>query len=168
MLSSFILSLSMQKLLLVFLLFFSPTLFAQRGVLYVKKHGFKKVKSFEEGSAIKLKIQNQDIIDGVLSWVKKDSIAVNNHWLAVADIKEIILREKKSSFDYETLLWTTGGVIISTAGMTLAKWASFKNALAYSAGLGYGNFLIRYFPKFKRKKYKIGNKFTLQTLDLHF
>src|SRR5689334_21080751 len=157
----------MQKPLLFIFLFFTQLVFAQRGVLYVKKHGFKKVKSFGEGSAIKLETKNQDIVYGSLIWVKKDSIDVNGHWLAVTDIKEIIFRERQKFFDPETFLWTTGGVVLSTAGMTLAKWTSFGNALAYSAGLGYGKYLIHYFPGFKRRKYKIGKKFSLQTFDLH-
>jgi hypothetical protein len=60
-------------------------------------------------------------------------------------------------------------VALSTAGMTLADWASFEKSLGYSAAIGYGNFLIRYLPAFlKRKHYNIGKKFSVQTLDLHF
>jgi len=158
----------MQKLLAVFFLFLSQLLFAQKGFLYVKKKGFKKVRTFEEGSAVKFETNNWQVIYGGLALVRKDSIYVNGHWFAAADIKKIILRERNFAFDYETFLWTTGGVALSTAGMTLAKWSDFDKALEYSAGIGYGNFLIRYFPKFKRKKYKIGKKFTLQTFDLHF
>lgn len=163
-----VLSLSMQKLLLIAFLFFSQLVFAQRGFVYVKKKGFKKVKSFAEGSAIKFETKKHQTVYGSLAIVKKDSIYVNNSWFAVSDIRKIILRERSFDFDTETFLWTTAGVALSTAGMTLAKWASFEEALGYSAGLGYGNFLIRYFPKLKRKKYIIGKKFTLQTLDLHF
>jgi hypothetical protein len=159
----------MQKLLLILSLFFSQILFAQRGFLYVKKHGYKKVKTFEEGSAIKFETKDGQIIYGELALVLKDSIYVNDHRFAASDIKKIILKQKGSGgFDYETFLWTTGGVILATAGMTLAKWASVETAFAFSAGIGYGNYLIRYFPKFKRKAYSIGKKFSLQTLDLHF
>jgi hypothetical protein len=165
---SFILSLGMQKLLLIFFLVLSPTLFAQRGFLYIKKKGFKKVRTFEEGSLIKFETRDDQIIYGGLALVKRDSVYVNGHPFALADIKTIFLRERKFNFDFPTFLWTTGGVALSTAGMTLAKWTGFRNALAYSAAIGYGNFIVQLFPEFKRRKYNIGKKFTLRALDLHF
>jgi hypothetical protein len=158
----------MQKLMLIFFLFFYQFAFAQRGFLYVKKKGFKKVRSFEEGSMIKIQTKDNQVIYGGLAWVKRDSIYVNGYWFEVSDIKKIILGRKKFHFDSKTFLLTTAGVAISTAGMALAEWASFKDAFVYSAGIGYGNFVIANFPSLKRKKYNIGKKFTLQTLDLHF
>jgi len=158
----------MQKLLLVFCLFVSQIVLAQRGFLYVKKKGFKKVRTFEEGSAIKFETKNDQIIYGGLLLVKRDSVYINNHWFGTAEIKKIYLKRKAFRFDSKTFLLATAGVAISTAGMTLAKWTDFKSALGYSAGLGYGNFIIANFPSLKRKKYIIGKKFTLQTLDLHF
>lgn len=158
----------MQKLLLIFSLFLAQMVFAQRGFLYVKKKGFKKVRSFEEGSMIKFKTKDGEVVYGGIQLVKKDSIYVNSHWFNTKRINKIYLRNRKYHFDAKTFLLTTAGVAISTAGMTLAEWASFKDALAYSAGIGYGNFIIANFPSLKRKKYSIGKKFTLQTLDLHF
>ena len=158
----------MRKLLLIFFLLSSQLLFAQRGFLYVKKNGFKKVRTFEEGSAIKFETKNDQVIYGRLALVKKDSVYVNGNWFATAGIKKIILQKKERHFDPKIFLLTTGGIAISTAGMTLAKWANFKDALAYSAGIGYGNFAIANFPSLKRRQYKTGKKFSLQTLDLHF
>lgn len=159
----------MQKLLLVFFLLFSQIVFAQRGFLYIKKKGFKKVKTFEEGDPIKFETRDNQVVYGGLAMVKKDSIYVNRYWFPVSEIKTISLTKKSSSpFDTEMFLWTTAGVALSTAGMTLAKWASFEKALGYSAGVGYGNYLIRYFPNLKRKKHNIGRKFSLQAFDLHF
>lgn len=158
----------MQKLLLIFFLLFSQIVFAQRGFLYVKKKGFKKVRTFEEGRAIKFKTKDGEVIYGGIQFVKKDSIYVNSHWFNVKRINKIYLRDRKYHFDVPTFLLTTAGVAISTAGMTLAEWTDFKNALNYSAGIGYGNFIITHFPSLKRKSYNIGRKFSLQTLDLHF
>jgi len=158
----------MQKLLLVFFLLFSQLVFAQRGFLYIKKKGFKKLRSFEEGSVIQFETRDNQFIYGELVLVKKDSIYVNNNWFATPAIEKIFLNKKNYRFDSKTFLLTTAGVAISTAGMTLANWTDFKRALGYSAGLGYGNFIIANFPSLKRKKYIIGKKFTLQTLDLHF
>jgi hypothetical protein len=158
----------MQRLLLVLFLLFSQIVFAQRGFLYVKKKGFKKVRGFDEGSEIKFKTKDGEVIYGGIQLVKRDSIYVNSHWFNIKRINRIYLRDKKYHFNTQLFLLTTAGVAISTAGMTLAEWASFKDALAYSAGIGYGNFIIANFPSLKRKKYNIGKKFTLQTLDLHF
>lgn len=158
----------MQKLLLVFFLLFSQLLFAQRGVLYVKKKGFKTVKRFEEGTTIRFQTKNGQIVSGELALVNKDSIYVNEKWLATSSLKEIFLREKNSLSLNRIFLLTTAGVVLSTAGMTLAKWVDFKKALLYSAGLGYGNYLIHFFPKLSRRKFILGKKFTLQMLDLHF
>lgn len=158
----------MQKRLLIFFLLFSQIVFAQRGVLYVKKKGFKKVRSFKEGSVIKFKTKDSEVIYGGVQLVKRDSIYVNSQWFNINRINRIYLRDKKYHFSTQLFLLTTAGVAISTAGMTLAEWASFKDALAYSAGIGYGNFIITNFPSLKRKKYNIGKKFKLQTLDLHF
>ncbi len=158
----------MQKLLLFFFLLFSQLLFAQRGALYVKKKGYKTVKRFEEGDAIRFQTKNGQMINGELTLVNKDSVYVNEKWFSTSSIKEIYLRERISLSLTPTFLLTTAGVALSTAGMTLAKWVSFKKALIYSAGLGYGNYLIHFFPKLSRRKFILGKKFTLQTLDLHF
>lgn len=164
-----VISLGMQKLLLLVLLLISFTTFSQRGFLYVKKKGFKKVKTFAEGDAIKFHTKDGQVIYGGLALVNRDSVYVNGHWFPVADVSKIILRDRGNrSFDPEMLLWTTAGVALSTTGITLAKWNTFQEALGYSAGLGFGNYLIRYFPSLKRKKYVINRKFSLQTLDLHF
>ena len=158
----------MQRSMLILLLLFSQIVLAQRGFLYIKKKGFKKVRSFEEGSVINFETKDNQIIYGELILVKRDSIYVNNNWFAVSEIKKIFLKKKQFHIDPKTFLLTTAGVAIATAGMTLAKWTDFKSALGYSAGLGYGNFLIANFPSLKRKKYIIGKKFSLQTFDLHF
>ena len=158
----------MQKLLLILLLLCSQMLLAQRGFLYVKKKGYKKVKAFEEGSILNFETRDGSVIYGSLALVKKDSILVNGYWVATSVIKTIFVRTGKYHFDSKTFLLTTAGVAIATAGITLANWTSFETALAYSATIGYGSFLIHNFPSLKRKKYNIGKKFTLQTLDLHF
>jgi hypothetical protein len=61
----------MQKLLLVTLLFITQFAFAQKGFLYVKKKGFKKVRTFEEGSAIRFETKDGSVIYGGLALVKK-------------------------------------------------------------------------------------------------
>ena len=158
----------MQKLLLVLFFLCSQEVFAQRGYLYIKKKGYKKVRTYGEGSAIHFKTKDGRVAAGYIALVKKDSLLVGNKWYKANEISRIIIRGKVDGA-LGAFLWTTGGVALSTAGMTLAEWASFEKSLGYSAAIGYGNFLIRYLPAFlKRKHYNIGRKFTVQTLDLHF
>jgi hypothetical protein len=157
----------MRKMLLVFLFLCTQQVFAQRGYLYIKKKGYKKVRTYTEGAAIHFQSKNGKTTAGYIAMIKNDSMLVNSNWYRVNDISKIILRGKVDGA-VSTLLLTTGGVALSTAGMTLAEWASFKKSLAYSSAIGYGNFLITYLPSFiKRKKYNIGKKFTLHTFDLH-
>jgi len=159
----------MQKLLLILCLLVTQTLLAQRGWIYIKKNGFKKVRSFNEGSSLKFKTKQERIVTGTLIFVKKDSIYVNADAFALSDITTIYVRDrKKSKASMQTFLYTTAGVALTTTGIVLAKWDSFQRGLIYSAIIGYGNFLIKHFPSFKRKKYQMGKKFTLQAIDLHF
>ena len=158
----------MQKLLLIFLLLCSQQLVvAQRGYLNVKKNGYKKVKSFPEGAAIEFQTKQGFAVAGYIALIKKDSLMVNTKWYHSKDITKIILRHGDNLLT--PFLWTTLGVALSTAGMTLAKWGSFEESLRASAIIGYGNLFIFSIPKLlKRNKYRIGKKFTLQTIDLHF
>lgn len=157
----------MQKLLLLLLLFGSQVSFAQRGFLYIKKKGYKTVRKFEEGSILKFETKDGQIVYGGLLLLKKDSVYVNNNWFGTANIKKIFLRDGHYHFDTKAFLLTTAGVALITAGATLAG-EDFHWALGISSVIGYGGFLIYNFPNLKRKKYNIGKKFTLQTLDLHF
>ncbi len=157
----------MQRWLLLLFLFITQITQAQRGFLYVKKSGYKKVKTFAEGDPIQFKTDQNQTISGMITLIKRDSLRVNGYWYRTGQIKSIILRGKQKT-PASPLLLTTAGVALSTAGMTLANWADFKEALAYSSVIGYGNYIIRFLPKIKRRKYDIGRKFSLHTLDLHF
>ena len=106
-------------------------------------------------------------MNAFLSFVKNDSLYVNGHWYRSGNISSIMVSDRGSVA--APLLLTTAGVLLTTVGMTLAEWGTVEQSLGWSAGIGYTNFLIRILPKhLKRKKYNIGKKFTIQTLDLHF
>jgi hypothetical protein len=79
----------MQKLLLLVLLVYSGSLFSQRGYLYVKKKGFKKVRTFEEGSMLKFETRKDKVVYGTLALVKKDSVRINDHWFATNNITTV-------------------------------------------------------------------------------
>jgi len=157
----------MQKWLLLLFLFAAYSSSAQRGMLFVKKKGFKKVASFAEGSPIIFQTKDGGISEGYISLIRNDSIYVNGLAYHKNYISRIILRKKNHQLKSD-LLYTTAGVVICTAGMTLAKWTTPENAFVSSAAIGYGNLLIANLWMFSRKQYLLGKRFSLQTLDLHF
>ena len=159
----------MSKLLLIIWLLATQDALSQRGFLIVKKRGYKKVMTIPEGSFFRFRDREGQLVQGFLALVKGDSLRVNNIWYRTGDIRRIILRTKAEGGDASMpILLTTAGVAISTGGMTLAKWASFRESLLYSSVIGYGNYVIRFLPKTKRRYYRMGNKFSVHTLDLHF
>ena len=158
----------MQWLLLFFCLLFSGVSNAQRGLLFVKKRGYKKVASYAEGQPIRFRTKDHQFIYGPIALIRNDSLRVNGAWFRSGDITQVILRPKGEGGAGAPFLLTTAGVALSTAGMTMAGWGSFSESLAYSSVIGYGNYLVRLLPKAKRKKYRIGRKFSLHTLDLRF
>jgi hypothetical protein len=149
------------------LVLLSHTAFGQRGMLFVKKKGFKKVYTFVEGEAIRFRTDLNREVRGAISLIKGDSLRVNGIWFRTAQIKKIILRDKKGITG--PFLLTSVGVGLTAAGMTLANWASFGEAVAYASVIGYGNYVVQNFiPALKRKQFRIGKKFNLQTVDLRF
>ncbi|HEU4471405.1 MAG TPA: hypothetical protein VFR58_09990 [Flavisolibacter sp.] len=157
----------MQKWLLIVLLMVSQAAVGQHGMIFVKKRGLKKVATFVEGAPIVFHKKDGSIVNGVLALVRNDSLYVNGYSHHISTVSRIIIRPKNQSIVPDLLL-TTAGVGIATAGITLAKWKDFKGALLYSSGMGYGQLLIKNVSRLSRKQYRIGRKFRLQTLDLHF
>jgi hypothetical protein len=157
----------MQKWLLVFVLLFSQAVTAQRGMVFVKKNGYKKVHSFAEGDPITFQVKDGFITSGYISLVRNDSIYVNGMGFSARSVSRIFLREKKHELPRQFLL-TTGYVLVIAGAASVSKNYSFGSALGIAAILGYGQLLIRQIPNLKRYKYKIGKKFSIQTLDLHF
>jgi len=156
----------MQFRLLLFLLLLAFNVNAQRGMLFVKRNGIKKVATFNEGMPIHF-ISEGRHVQGVIGMVRKDSILIYDTWFGVENISRIVLRDKTGW--QKTFILTTAGVALATAGMRLAKWDSFERSLAFSSVIGYGNFAIHFLPKFmKRRSYPIGKKYRLQAIDLHF
>jgi len=156
----------MQFRLLLFLLFITCSANAQRGMLFIKRNGIKKVATFNEGAPIHFVTEGRHV-QGIVGMVRKDSILIYDTWFATGNISRIVLRDRTGW--QKTFLLTTAGVALATAGMRLAKWDSFGRSLAFSSVIGYGNFAIRFLPKFmKRKSYPIGKKYRLQAIDLHF
>jgi hypothetical protein len=55
----------------------------------VKKKGFKKVRTFEEGSMLKFETRKDKVVYGTLALVKKDSVRINDHWFATNNITTV-------------------------------------------------------------------------------
>ncbi len=140
--------------------------FAQRGVIFIKKKGYKKVASFAEGQQIHFRNHQGEHVKGMIWIVRNDSLMVDGQMHALTSFSRIYLREK-SKLAREVLI-TTGGILAASGFMHLAGWSRFDDALTHNATLGYGNILVRNLSKFKRRQYVIGRKFSIQALDLRF
>jgi hypothetical protein len=151
---------------LLLLMLISCGTFAQRGVIFIKKKGYKKVASYAEGQQIHFRNHKDEHVKGMIWIVRNDSIMVDGQMHAVGSISRIYVREK-SRIGREVLI-TTGGIIATSGLMRLAGWSRFDDALSHNAVLGYGNILVRNLSKFKRRQYIIGRKFSIQALDLRF
>jgi hypothetical protein len=158
----------MQRWLLLLLLLCTACCYGQRGMIFIKKRGVKKVATFWEGAPIRLQLDGRDNLSGYISRVGQDTVFVNGLEVPVARISRVYIRSRQDSKLASQLLWATAGVALATTGMTLAKWASFEEALKVNAGMAYAPIAYGQLRSLKRMKYRIGRKFQVQAIDLHF
>jgi hypothetical protein len=161
----------MNRLLFLFLFLFTfSSAYTQAGYLFVKK-GIKKKKIYEEGDRILLQLKNDTIYSGLITLLINDTIYINGHPVRRIDVKKVIVNKRKRfEVSAKELLLITGGVALTSAGLTVSKQAEFKEALTAGLVIGYGPLLLRYIGSkisLKRLKYKIGKKFYLQILEFH-
>jgi hypothetical protein len=81
----------MQKQLLVAFLLLSFSGMAQRGLVFVKKKGIKRVALFAEGAPVSFLIQDYGKIDGVITLVSHDTIFINGLGFPARSVKTIFL-----------------------------------------------------------------------------
>ncbi|MBS1919872.1 MAG: hypothetical protein JST17_06445 [Bacteroidetes bacterium] len=154
------------------LLFCTSFVQSQMSYLFVKKGGQKK-KIYVEEDRIILQLKNGTIYRGLITHLKDDTIFINGKPLPVASVKAVIIHEEsRKSFRLSgrTILLITGGVALTTIGLTASKQAKFKEALTAGLVIGYAPVAVYYIGSkisFRRKKYIIGKKFHLQVLDFH-
>lgn len=145
---------------------------SQQAYLFIKKGGHKK-KVYVEIDRITLGLKNGTIVRGLITFLKEDTLFINGKPIPTSSVQSVILREgKNESFkiDGKTWLLISGGVVLTTLGLTASKQANFKQALTAGAVIGIAPILIYYLKSkisFKRKKFIIGKRFRLQVLDLH-
>ena len=163
----------MNRLLIIIIFLLSSLLsWSQTGYLFVKK-GYKKKRTYTEGSTIYLRLQNDSVRYGMITRLMNDTIFVSGRPIPRIAVKEVIIhaRERKSfRVSAKNILLITGGVVLVTGGLTLSKQADFNEALIAGTVMGYGPLAIGYLKSkisLKRKKYKIGKKFRLQVLDFY-
>ena len=163
----------MNRLLLLIGFFcFSFVASSQTGYLFVKK-GIKKKKTYEEGDRIMLQVKDGTIYTGLITLLLNDTIYINGRPVPRPDVIAVILnnrQKKKFHIDPKELLLITGGVALTTAGLTLSHQAKFKEALTAGTVIGYSPLAIQYLGSkisFRRKRFRIGKKFRLQILEFH-
>lgn len=163
----------MNRLFITLLILFSTSyVHSQTGFLFVKK-GYKKKRTYTEGDRIILQVQEGTIYDGVITLLLNDTIYINGLPIPRPEVSKVILinkKKKKFHIEPKDFLLITGGVALTTAGLTLSKQADFKEALRAGLVIGYSPLLINYIGSkisFRRRKFKVGKKFRLQVLDFH-
>ncbi|MEJ0106503.1 MAG: hypothetical protein WDO19_29910 [Bacteroidota bacterium] len=159
-------------LLLLFTLFLTQVCLSQQSFLFLKKNGHKK-RTWTEGDIIRLRLVNDDVLEGRILLLRNDSIFINDLAFRTGDVKQVLLKRKeKKPFPVDALqmLYITGGVALSTIGMKAAGWETTERALLYSSIIGYGPILITAATRnlnLRRRHFNIGKKFRLQVLDFY-
>jgi len=85
---------------------------AQKSFLFVKKKGHK-VRTWMEGDIIRLRLVNDDLVEGRILLLRNDSIYINDLAIKSTFVKQVILRRReKKPFPVTPLqlLYITGGV----------------------------------------------------------
>ncbi len=165
----------MNRLLLLFFLLGLPfALVAQTpSYLFIKK-GIKKKRTYVEGDHILLLGRNDSLYAGMITLLYNDTIYLYGRPVGRSQVKAVIIPYKKNRFpvDAKTLLLITGGSALVAGGLMINGQEKRDEALLTGFVMGYGSLLTQYAGKgiinaVRRKKYRIGNKFRLQVLDLH-
>jgi len=160
----------MKQLLLISCLLFFTNAFAQLPVqLHLKKNGQVK-KRIEPGTILTITTMKNDIYQGALLQMKKDSIYFSYVTINVNDIASIKLPRTKErmKIEKEEFLWVTAGVGLVTTGLILADWQDFPQALGTATVIGYSPYLFRLIKSvsLKKRRFKTGKKYTLRIWDI--
>jgi hypothetical protein len=135
---------------------------AQEPQLQILKNG-KIKKRISEGMVIKVVDHSNDVYIGPFYVINDTLIRVGKGIIGTSSIKQLAFLKKRVTqpFNWTRFGYTTLGVGLSVAGMTLSGWEDFPNALLYSAVLGYSSYIIGPLTKISLKKKKFtfkGNK----------
>jgi hypothetical protein len=159
-------------LLLIFIFLLTQDCLSQQSFLFLKKHGHKK-RTWVEGDIIRLRLVNDDVLEGRILLLRNDSIFINDLAFRTGDVRQVLLKRKEKKpfpVDAVQMLYITGGVALATIGMKASGWETTGRALLYSSIIGYGPILITAISRnlnLRRKHFDIGKKFRLQVLDFY-
>jgi hypothetical protein len=159
-------------LLLIFILLLTQDCLSQQSFLFLKKNGHKK-RTWVEGDIIRLRLVNDDVLEGRILLLRNDSIFINGLVFRTGDVRQVLLKRKEKKpfpVDGMQMLYITGGVALATIGMTASGWEPAGRALLYSSIIGYGPILLTAMYRnlnLRRKHFDIGKKFRLQVLDFY-
>lgn len=159
-------------LIILFVLLSTSYVHGQTGYLFVKK-GYKKKRTYSEGDRIILQVEEGTIYNGVITLLLNDTIYINGLPIPRPEVSKVMLiNKRKKTFHLEPkdFLLITAGVALTTGGLTLSKQAKFKEALTAGLVIGYSPLVINYLGSkisFRRRKFRMGNKFRLQVLEFH-
>ena len=126
-----------------------------------------------EYDRITLRLHNEKVIHGMITRLANDTIFIAGLPVPRSAVKDVIIKVKKKGgplVDLNTFLLITGGVALTTAGLTLSGQADFPEALTAGLTIGYAPLLINYIGSkisLGRKKYRVGKKYRLQVLDFY-
>ena len=157
-------------LLASFLLLFLINCLSQQLIqLHLKKHARIK-KRIELGTPGLSVTKKNDVHAGAIRQLKRDSIYFNNGIVSIKDINRIKFPRTKArmKFDWEEFGYVSLGVGLTTAGLVLAKWKEFPDALTIACSLGYSPYLLRLLRSvsLKKRKFTMGHKYSLRIWDI--
>lgn len=162
----------MRAFFIAALLLFAIPCSAQHAFLFVKK-GIKKKRTYMEGDQILLRLSGDTIIGGLITHLRDDTIYLLGKPIPVPRVKAVIVRKKKDKTFHippNQLLLITGGVALTTTGLTLSKQASFEEALTAGLVIGYGPLVVQYIAskiRMGRREFRMGKKYRLHLIDFH-
>lgn len=162
----------MKPAILILLLFFTSVAHAQYNELVLRKNGIAK-KRYAEGSTISLQTKLGLTYTGTIYLIQNDSIYFLGSGIHKRDIAVVFKKQKQKHrfipFNKQAFLYSNLGIPLFTAGLVISG-EPFVNSLISGVGLVYIPVLLYNAQQliFKRnKKYRIGNKYDLQVLDLY-
>ncbi|HEY0066585.1 MAG TPA: hypothetical protein VGB46_04460 [Flavisolibacter sp.] len=160
----------MHRLLLILCVFLLCEGQAQKAYLFVKR-GVRKVKSFPEGSYMKLQTTN-GMMEGYMTRLYRDSVYIGSTGFPASSITKVYDIQPGMGIRPETFLYTSMGIVLSTAALRIvennssgvARTPTASPAVLGSSGLALKALLHKL--KYGRAKYRIGRRFRVQVFDL--
>jgi hypothetical protein len=162
----------MKPAILVLLLFFTTVANAQFNELVLRKNGIAK-KRYPEGATISLQTTLGLRYTGVIYLIQNDSIYFVDGGIHKRDVAIVFKKQKKKHriipFNAQAFLYSNLGIPLFTAGLVISG-EPLLNSVISGVALVYIPVLLYNAQQLifnGNKKYRIGNKYDLQVLDLY-